>query len=325
MIFGLPSAAFDVILLNAVLAYSAYVVVAGGTYSFAFIGFVGLGSYVAGYFATKTPHIDTWGQLGIAVAMAIAVAVILSPQLMRLDGIYLALATVSLTAIFSALAVNMASITGGANGIPSVEPSIGTSQLLICVIAIIVVLVVLNRSGVGRAMRLVRADPLLAQAMGVNERLVRAGLFVASSGLAAFGGVLYAHYYQFVSPSSYSFDLLIKVLAMVIIGGSRNAAGPLVGAALMTAVPDWLSSHAISADVVTGVIILLVVLFAPDGIAGGVGWLIRRYIYPPVLARWADRLPVSLVNRASADSGPDVGADAEAPATTVENPAGVAQ
>jgi branched-chain amino acid transport system permease protein len=262
-------------LLNAIVALSGYTVIAGGSYSFAFIGFFGVGAYTAGYLATQQ-GVGMWGEIGAVLVLAFLTSLILGRLLIRLGGVYLAMATVAITSIVGALAVNLGSITGGANGITGIGPPIGTAWLVISVVVLCAGFFIVSRSRLGRAMRLLRADPLLARAMGVNSVSLGTLLFTVSSMIAAYGGVLYAHYYQFVTPTDFNFTLLIDVLAMIIIGGSRHWSGPLVGAALITAIPDWLSSIGVWADVITGGIVLIIILWAPEGIVGSIVLLYRR-------------------------------------------------
>jgi branched-chain amino acid transport system permease protein len=275
MILGLPLAALQVIMLNAMLALSGYAVIAGGSYSFAFVGFYAVGAYTGAYLSTKH-GIGTWGEIGVALVVTFVISLILGRLLVRLGGIYLAMATVAITAIVGALAINLGGFTGGAAGITGVTPSVGTFWLIASVAVLCLGFYLLNRSRIGMAMRLVRSDRLLARSMGVNDVSLGIWLFVLSSMIAAFGGVMYAHYYQYVAAGDFTFTLLIDVLAMIIIGGSRHWLGPVIGAAIITAIPDWLSSIGVWAAVITGGIVLLIILFAPDGVVGAFTVLIRR-------------------------------------------------
>jgi branched-chain amino acid transport system permease protein len=275
MILGLPTAALQVTLLYSILAMSGYLVISAGSFSFAFVGFFGIGAYVAGSLATQD-NVGIWGQIGAAIGLAMVVSLVLGRLLLRLAGVYMAMATVAFTAIVGALAVNLGSITGGAAGISGISPPVGTAWLLSSVVILCGCFFGLNRSRLGQAMRLVRSDRLLARAMGVNDVRLDMLIFVASSMIAAYGGVLYAHYFQYVTPTDFSFAFLINALAMIIVGGSRHWSGPIVGAALLTVIPDWLSSIGVWADVITGGILLLIIIWAPGGIVGELAILRRR-------------------------------------------------
>lgn len=274
MTLGLSQTIIELTLVNVILALSAFVVVAGGTFSFAFVAFIGLGAYTGAIMATEH-GLGLLPALVLAPAIAMIAAAILAKPLERLTGVYLAMVTVAIMAVFEVVLLNMSSVTGGALGITGIGSGIGLLELGLAVAALLLAFRMLQHSMLGRAMRLVRADPLVASAMGVNVPRLQLLLFVASAGIGALGGVLRAYYFGFVVPGDYSFALLIRLLAMVILGGVGHWSGALIGAFVMTVVPDWLRPFGEWRDIATGGIVLLIIVLLPQGVTGGLTRLRR--------------------------------------------------
>jgi branched-chain amino acid transport system permease protein len=102
----------------------------------------------------------------------------------------------------------------------------------------------------------------------LNMTVVGAALIAASAVIASVGGSMQAHYYGFVEPDQFDLSLVVSLVAMVVLGGASHWAGPLLGAAFFTFVPEWASGLGQWRDVATGAILLLVVRFAPNGVLG---------------------------------------------------------
>lgn len=272
---GTAQTLLELALLNALMAYSGYVVVAGGSFSLAFVAFIGLGAYTAAILSLDH-SIGFLPALIIAPILAALGALVLAKPLERLSGVYLALVSVAVISVFRVLLLNFDSLTGGALGKSGIRPRIGTQELIVGAVVVVALFALIYRSMVGRAMRLVRADPLVAASMGVNVRRLRLWLFVASAALGAIGGVFRAYYTGFVVPGDYGFELLITLLAMVILGGVGHWTGPLIGAALWTLLPQWLDPLGLWRDVATGGILLLIILLLPQGISGGVRTVVHK-------------------------------------------------
>lgn len=267
-------------LLNSLMAYSAYLGMASGAFSIAYVAFIGLGAYSAGILAVDYGF-SIAASLLIAPILCAVVALVLVRPLERLSGIYLAIASVGIVALFQVLLFNFSDLTQGAEGIKDVPLTVGTWGLVVAVIVTALVLRQVQRSDVGRAIRMTRLDPLVAVSLGVNVRRLRLWLFVASAALGGIAGVLRAHYFGFVSPEVYGFELVIVLLAMVVVGGVGSWVGPIVGAAIFTLLPDWLQDFGEWRDVAIGGLLLLIIIVTREGLTGaaGYGWytLNRRY------------------------------------------------
>lgn len=269
MILGLTDTLIELWLLNCLLAYSAYIVLNGGAFSFAYVAFIAIGAYTAGIVTVKEGG-STITALLVAPVIAAFVALLLARPLERLSGVYLAIVSISFVGLIQILAINLEDLTGGALGLAGVPLIVELWWLALTVIVVALVVRQIERSNLGRAIRMTRVDPLVAGAMGVNVRRVRLWLFVASAALGAAAGVIRAHYFGFVTPSDYGFNLVVLLLAMVIIGGVGSWVGPLIGAFIFTMLPEWLRSFGDWRDVVTGVLLLLIIIVSREGVAGAI-------------------------------------------------------
>jgi branched-chain amino acid transport system permease protein len=290
-----------------------------GSFSIAYVAFIGVGGYTAGILSTEHGF-SFWENLAVAPFLTAFVALVLVRPLERLSGVYLAVASVGIVALFQVLLFNFSGLTKGAAGIPRIPLSVGTWHLAGVLAVVALVLRQLERSSIGRAIRMTRLDPIVAVSLGVNVRRLRVWLFVASAFAAGIAGVMRAHYFGYVSPEAYSFDLVIILLAMVVIGGIGSWIGPLVGAAIFTLLPEWLQDFGVWRDLVTGALLLLIVIATREGLVGAArfGWysLQRRLRH-----RAAGEVPLAVVPLDwSQDGAVSRGDDAAAPAPKTLEP-----
>jgi branched-chain amino acid transport system permease protein len=257
----------DLLLLNVLFAYSAYPLFSIARMNMAFVAFSGFGGYSAAILSHRY-GVPTALCVACAVIFSALVALPLSAILGRVRGVYLAIVTINLAAVFQLLINNLSSLTGGASGMTGL-PIVVTSALLGAVAAAVVAgFWLLSRSRRGLGLKLQRNDELLARSAGVNTSANVAALFVLSAAIAALQGALTAFWYGFVSPDTYSFQGAILAVAMVILGGVGQWLGPLIGAVFFTVVPEWMRPFGVWRDVATGIILLVVVLYLPEGLAG---------------------------------------------------------
>ena len=135
---------------------------------------------------------------------------------------------------------------------------------------IVVLILVRNllRYKFGESFIATREDPLLAASIGVRPRDCRMIAFVISTAFAGAAGSLYAHYAMFISPDSFSLGESIYLVTMVIIGGRGTITGPVLGAVILTALPEVLRFAGDLQFVIYGLMLMLVVIFLPKGIVG---------------------------------------------------------
>jgi branched-chain amino acid transport system permease protein len=267
MFLGVTITLFQIYLLNVLMAYSAYLGLISGAFSFAYVAFIGVGAYTAGIMSAEHGR-PWWQNIFVAMFFCAIAAIIMAGPLERVSGIYLAIASVALVGLFQVLLINLSGLTHGATGITNISLSMTTTKLVIAVIIFAILLRQLERSDVGRAIRMTRLDPIVAGSLGVNVRRLRVLLFIASAIAAGFAGAMRAHYFGYVGPDAYSFDLVITLLAIVIIGGIGSWIGPLVGAAIFTMLPEWLQGLGEWREFVTGALLLVIVIVTREGLVG---------------------------------------------------------
>jgi len=272
-----------------------------GQISLGHAAFLGIGAYASAYVTTQLG----WPWLsGVTLGATLAGigGLLLALPSLRLKGHYLAMATLAFGEIMFIVFVEAEPITGGVDGFGGIPwPSIGAFEFdtaplnywLVWGIALLVLLLVYNMVGTrpGRAMRALHGSELGAQACGVDIVRIKVGVFVVSAMLAGLSGVLYAHLVGFISPSLFTLHFSVILVAMTVLGGTSSLAGPLLAAVLLTLLPyvdalvpgmpesvasffqEW------EADIY-GLTIILVMLFAPDGIAGLLRGIRRRFPSP---------------------------------------------
>jgi len=126
------------------------------------------------------------------------------------------------------------------------------------------------KSRVGRALRAIHDGEQTARAMGIDTSRLKVWVFVLSAVFASLAGFLYAHLVSFISPNSFDFIISIRIVTMVVIGGMASIWGSVLGASLLTFLPDWLSVFSEYEMVVYGLILMLVMIFLPQGLTRGI-------------------------------------------------------
>lgn len=263
-------------ILGALLGLSVYVPMAAGQLSLATPAFYAIGGTLAALLATQGSPQATislgavLGEMLLAAALTAGLALLVGLPVLRLRGIYLAIATIALVEIVRVAILNLP-FTGGATGIfgipqPFEEP-LGYVWLSGALLALVGWLFQrLEASPLGRSMAAVRDDELASRCMGINTTRVKPTAFVASAMLAGITGVIAAHYLNTWNARQGSFDVAITTLAFVILGGSRSWLGPVIGGLLLTALPELLRPVGDLRLVLFGLVILLGPVFFPQGL-----------------------------------------------------------
>ncbi|MBO1016596.1 branched-chain amino acid ABC transporter permease [Achromobacter sp. SD115] len=250
---------------NALLALSIWLTLACGMLAMANAAFMGIGAYTA---ALLTMNYDAPFSVALAGGMAAPalVAALIGLPTLRLSGVYLAMATLGFGEVVRVTILNTESITGGAlglNGIPQL------TQWWHVVLAVVIVLFVLWRvraSKIGRSFDAIRGDETAAGLMGIDVRANKMLAFVAGAMIAGLAGALNAHLTFFIGPNEYGFDRGVEILTMAILGGIGGLAGPVLGSFIITVLPEVLRGFADLRLIANGVILVVIVLFLPQGI-----------------------------------------------------------
>ena len=250
--------------VNGLLALSMYVVLALGQLSLGQAAFMGLGAYVSALLTVKLGVAFPLVLLAAMVATALAALCVGAPTL-RLSGVYLALATIGLGEVQRIVFIN-AEITGGALGLSGIPTKGGLISIYGGLALALVAFVFVARSKIGRAMEAMREDELAAGALGVDLPAYKLGALVVSAMLAGLAGALNAHVSSFISPNDYGFDAAVTILSFALLGGIGSPFGPVLGAFILTLLPEVLRPLADYKTVVNGSIIVLAVIFMPRGL-----------------------------------------------------------
>jgi branched-chain amino acid transport system permease protein len=249
--------------INILLAWSVYVILLSGTLSFANGAFMAIGGYVAGIFTVKFGLPLAAGLVGAALAAA-AVGLVAGYPALRTRGIYLMLVTVGLAFIVDTGVQNIAYI-GGVKGMGGM---LGTTVWHIygAVLVVGAALWKLTRSPLQRLLDGVREDESVAGALGVNVVYLRLALFCIGAALAAFAGGLYSHHMFFIAPDHFTVIVSVFVVLYVIMGGVNNMWGPLLGATVLTLLPELFRVVGEWRQTVYGVAIAALLLVRREGL-----------------------------------------------------------
>ena len=246
-----------------------------GQISLGHAGFVGIGAYAS---AVLTTHYG-WSPLAAMLAGALGagvLAALVARPIFKLKGHYLAMATLGLGIILSIIIRNEATLTGGPDGMPvpalalfSLEIS-GEKQWYWVLTGILLLslwasLNLIN-SPFGRALRALHGSEVAAQVVGVDVAKYKLAIFVLSAVFASLMGSVTAHYVGFVTPNVADFFHSIELVTMVVIGGMASIYGSLIGAVLLTALPQALAGFEGWETVVFGAILMFCMIFMPKGL-----------------------------------------------------------
>ena len=263
---------------NALLALSIYLTLSCGMLVIANAAFMGLGAYSA---ALLTINYDAPFPLALAAGMAVpaVMAFVIGKPTLRLSGVYLAMATLAFGEVVRIALLNAESITGGALGLNGIPQSTQWWHVVLALALTLALLWRLRRSKVGRAFEAIKEDETAAGLMGIDVGAHKMLAFVLGAALAGLAGALNAHLTFFIGPSEYGFDRGVEILTMAILGGIGNLTGPVLGALILTLLPELLRSFKDFRLVVNGFILVLIVLFLPKGISDTTRlrqWLAQR-------------------------------------------------
>ncbi|MGB3412396.1 MAG: branched-chain amino acid ABC transporter ATP-binding protein/permease [Microthrixaceae bacterium] len=262
----------SLVLLNAVIGVGLVLLVGiGGQLSLGHAAFLAVGAYTAANLSTRS-DIGLPLELLVAVVLAVFVGMIVGLPSLRLSGLLLAVGTLALGVAGQQVLYIWTPVTGGGGGITVGEIQFfGTPITLIgasvAVLGISLFLVYnLLRGRTGRALHALRTSDAAARSVGIEVERRRVAAFSMSAALTAAGGVLYGHAVSYLAPDNFGIDLSITLVVMVIIGGQRRLLGAILGAMFVIGLPEQFRSFADYEGIMYGVILLLVIIFAPGGV-----------------------------------------------------------
>jgi branched-chain amino acid transport system ATP-binding protein len=255
-----------------------------GQISLGHVGFYAIGAYTVAILTLK--GVSFWIALPLAGLIAGAIGLLLSLPALRVSGPYLAMVTIAFAFIVQHLSIEWRELTGGSNGLMSLPPpSIGGTAFTEREIALLAIAVAgasmflfhrLAGSAWGKAMVAVRDAEVAARSIGFNPVSVKAAAFMLSAVFAGFAGGIFASLLAFVAPDSFPFSQSILFLLACVVGGAGWVLGPAVGAAVTVVLPELLSNLAEYRLLFFGILLLVVLWLAPEGVLGTIARLLHR-------------------------------------------------
>lgn len=231
--------------------------------------FFGIGAYVS-TILIKTYGWNFWLAALAAVAAAGLVGVALAAFAVRLRGHYLAIASLGFAVITYQVLLNWEDVTEGVRGIYGILPPVSSTVGLFYVVAGIAFVVYalldnLVRSPVGDTLRAIREDEVSAASLGINSAIWKAFAFGLGAAIAGLAGVFYPGFVGTLVPDAFGIIESFTMMAMVIVGGMGTMVGPVVGAILLTFLPELLRGFGELRLMIYGLALTLAVLFMPGG------------------------------------------------------------
>jgi branched-chain amino acid transport system permease protein len=249
-----------------------------GQFSLGHVTFYGMGAYITALLMMKA-SMSFWLTILISAAGVGIFGYLLALPALNLRGDYLAVVTLGFGEVFRLFLVNAIDITRGPMGIPGIpSPKIGSFVIntkqeyyflaLIILIAVVIFVRRLIISGFGLSMLCVKEDDVAASAIGIYPRKYKLWAFVIGAVIAGIMGSFYAVYMSFISPSSFQYGESITMVSMVILGGMGSIAGPILGACILTVLPEALRSFSEYRMIIYGAALVIMMIFKPNGIWG---------------------------------------------------------
>lgn len=263
--------------LNLMLVLGLAIIARAGQLSMGHAGFALVGGYTSALLSMKAGWPPLLGICAAGLAAA-TLAAMLGWVILRLRGVYFVLVAFSFGQIAVLLALDMGDITGGANGLIGIPPmSIFGHALtskpdfypfaLACALTTLLCTWLLYRSPFGDMMAATAENQRLTESSGVDTHLTQVIAFTSGSGVAGVAGGLSAHYFQFISPDSFTFWESVSYLTMLVVGGRVGVLGSVIGVLVLTPLPEMLRAMQGLQHIIYGGVLVLCLLFVPNGLA----------------------------------------------------------
>jgi branched-chain amino acid transport system permease protein len=280
--------------VNALLALSVYATLMCGQLSLANAGFMAIGAYAASLLTMNTV-LPFAAVLAAGTVLPAIVAVPLGLPVLRLRGVFLAIATIGWGEVVRLGFVNW-DYTNGALGLVAIPQRTSLGVVYLALAVVVLGFVRLRGSKTGYALEAIREDEAAARAMGIDTTAHKLAMFMVGAALAGLAGGLEAHLTFMVAPSGYGFGRVVDMLVYAVVGGVASPLGPVAGAAFLTVLPEVLREASSQIGLqpgpvrlfVNGLVLLVVILFLPNGIVSLPAALRERRA-----ARRASRAPLA--------------------------------
>lgn len=234
--------------INVILAASLNVINGYcGLFSLGHAGFYAMGAYTAAAFTKFLAPEFTQAYPYLALLMACLIGMsaaglaglVVGIPCLRLTGDYLAIATIGFSEIIR-IVINNMDYVGAARGLPGIARLTDLPSTMIAAAFTLIFIYRLIHSSFGRSIIAIREDEIAARSMGVNVRFYKTFSFVVAALFAGLAGALFAHFQQFLHPSNFDFMVSVSPLLMIVIGGIGTLRGAVLGAFIVTLLPELL-------------------------------------------------------------------------------------
>ena len=278
----------NLILVYVVVAVGQMIVLGfAGLFAFANAAFMGIGAYTVALLGSHF-GIPYWVSLPVAGVLCAFLGCIVGLPALRLRRVYLGLMTMGFAELCYWLFLHWRDVTLGTDGVKVAAPNFLGIRLdsddsvfgVIVVVAFVMVLLAKSilTSRYGRAFIAIRENELVAQCNGIDVPLYKTLAFALSGFYAGIGGGLFALAVRFVAPDTFNLLQVVLHFAIVMVGGVGTLSGALLGAILLTMLPEVLRGVQSAQEMMYGVLLIGIIVFMPKGVAG---FLIDRRILPP--------------------------------------------
>lgn len=264
--------------LNAVVVSGLALIARTGQLSLGHAAFVAIGAYAA-VLCQRLLGLPWLAACAVGVGAALVAAAALGWVIVRLRGVYFVLVTFAFGELVRLALLDWAPLTGGANGLANI-PAVRIAGFafdqratfyalaLVVVAGSILAMRAVFRRPIGQAIDAVAENPQLAESTGLSVRRIQLLAFACGSALAALGGVLQAGYVGYISPESFNTGISIGYIIMLVIGGRASIWGPLIGAMVLTPLPELFRGAVQTQHIFYGAALILILKFLPQGLAG---------------------------------------------------------
>ena len=245
-----------------------------------------LGAYTSALLTTKT-SISPWIALIVVIGVGFLIGVGLGYPSFRLEGVYLSLTTIAFAEELQQLATNMTDFTGGAQGVRNIPPFTvfgyeitSKIQNYYFILAFVILFGFISyrimHSKWGRAFIAIRDNIDAVSTCGINTAHIKIIAFTLASVFGCVAGGLYAHYSSYINASTFTLNLSVTFVVMILIGGMGNLWGCILGAVIVSMLPEFLRFLGEYYQLTYSILILLCILFMPGGILSVVKKLKRK-------------------------------------------------
>ncbi|TMD57278.1 MAG: branched-chain amino acid ABC transporter permease [Chloroflexi bacterium] len=253
-----------VIGINALLALSVWITLYAGQLTLGNAAFMAIGAYGAALLGMRVGVSFPLG-LVFGAGLSAALALPLGLAVFRLRGVYLAIATIGFGEVVRVLLLTLP-FTGKALGLNGIPPLTELWHIYLSLVVVAYVLWRVQGWTVGRAWAAIREDEIAAASQGIAIRRYKLAAFVAGAALAAWAGGLSAHLNFSIEPGDFGFTRAVQILVYAVVGGTPSVAGPILGATLLTALPEILRPLREYRDIFAGLILMGVIIYLPRGL-----------------------------------------------------------